>query len=166
MYNDLTAIVTKIELTGTEKLFTLLMKWFVSFIYEGICFPRAGDGDQRISKFLMCYTQLNFIIILGYLHTQQVSLMLFLRYISFIHIYSWSWTHGQEKLRLSLEDLNKWHPNIKFTHETNKEDIAFLDLKVKLYWTVKYLQICLLNLQTVTNFSITHLLIQYTPRVQ
>ena len=61
VYNDLTAIVTKIELTGTEKLFTLLMKWFVSFIYEGICFPRAGDGDQRISKFLMCYTQLNFI---------------------------------------------------------------------------------------------------------
>ena len=106
------------------------------------------------------------LVFLGYLHTQQVSLMLFLRYISFIHIYSWSWTHGQEKLRLLLEDLNKWHPNIKFTHETNKEDIAFLDLKVKLYWTVKYLQICLLNLQTVTNFSITHLLIQYTPRVQ
>ena len=25
-YNDLTSIVTKIELTGTEKLFTLLMK--------------------------------------------------------------------------------------------------------------------------------------------
>ena len=106
------------------------------------------------------------LVFLGYLHTQQVSLMLFLRYISFIHIYSWSWTHGQEKLRLLLEDLNKWHPNIKFTHETNKEDIAFLDLKVKLYWTVKYLQICLLNLQTVTNFSITHLHIQNTPSVQ
>ena len=33
---------------------------------------------------------------------------------------------------VSLEDLNKRHPNIKFTHETNKEDIVFLDLKVKL----------------------------------
>ena len=42
------------------------------------------------------------------------------------------WCHGQEKLRLFLEDLNKCHPNVKFTHETNKEDIAFLDLKVKL----------------------------------
>ena len=30
--------MTKIELTGTEKLFTLLMKLFVSFMYEGICF--------------------------------------------------------------------------------------------------------------------------------
>ena len=41
------------------------------------------------------------------------------------------WTHSQEKLMLYLEDLNKCHPNIKFTHETNKEDIFFLDLKVK-----------------------------------
>ena len=32
------------------------------------------------------------------------------------------WTHDQEKLWLFLEDLkNKCHPNIKFTHETNKE---------------------------------------------
>ena len=36
------------------------------------------------------------------------------------------------KPRLFSEHLNKCHPNIKFTHETNKEDIAFLDLKVKL----------------------------------
>ena len=33
VYNDLTSIVTKIEFTGAEKLFTLSMKWFVSFIY-------------------------------------------------------------------------------------------------------------------------------------
>ena len=37
-YNDLMSIVTKIEFTGTEKLFTLLMKGFLSFIYKGICF--------------------------------------------------------------------------------------------------------------------------------
>ena len=37
-YNDLKFIVTTIELAGTEKLFTLLMKRFVSFIYEGISF--------------------------------------------------------------------------------------------------------------------------------
>ena len=42
------------------------------------------------------------------------------------------WTHVQEKLRLFLTDLNKCHPNIKFTHETNKEYIAFLDSKFKL----------------------------------
>ena len=36
-YNGLMSIVTKIEFTGTEKLLTLLMKRFVSFIIEGIC---------------------------------------------------------------------------------------------------------------------------------
>ena len=25
--------------------------------------PRAGDGDQRISKFLMCDTQLNLLLV-------------------------------------------------------------------------------------------------------
>ena len=31
-----------------------------------------------------------------------------------------------------MRRLKQSHPNIKFIHETNKEDIAFLDLKVKL----------------------------------
>ena len=58
VYNDLTSIVTKIELTGTEKLFTLLMKLFVSFIYEGICFTTGwkwGSTNFEIS----CYVTLN-----------------------------------------------------------------------------------------------------------
>ena len=38
VHNDLTFIVTKTELTGTEKLFTLLFKWFVTFIFERIDF--------------------------------------------------------------------------------------------------------------------------------
>ena len=42
------------------------------------------------------------------------------------------WIYGQEKLRLFLENLTKCQPNIKFTHESNKEHIAFLDMKVKL----------------------------------
>ena len=42
------------------------------------------------------------------------------------------WTHGKEKLSLFLEDLNKFHPNIKFSHEVNKESIHFLDLNVGL----------------------------------
>ena len=31
-----------------------------------------------------------------------------------------------------LEDLNKFHPNIKFSHETNKQNIHLLDLNVRL----------------------------------
>ena len=36
---------------------------------------------------------------------------------------------GQEKLKVCLEDLNKFQPNLQFTSE---ENVAFLDLKVKL----------------------------------
>ena len=42
------------------------------------------------------------------------------------------WTHGEEKLKLFLDDLNKYPPNINFTHESNKEWINFLDLTVSL----------------------------------
>ena len=42
------------------------------------------------------------------------------------------WTHGEEKLASFLKDLNNYHPNIKFTHELNKEHIPCLDLNVKL----------------------------------
>ena len=49
-----------------------------------------------------------------------------------VSVHRQCWTHGQERLSLFLEDLSKCHPNIKFTHETNRDDIAFLDLKVKL----------------------------------
>ena len=42
------------------------------------------------------------------------------------------WTHGEEKLALFSNDLNYYHPNSNFTHESNKEHIVFLDLNVKL----------------------------------
>ena len=33
------------------------------------------------------------------------------------------WTDGKEKPSLILEDLNRFRPNIKFSHELNKESI-------------------------------------------
>ena len=72
------------------------------------------------------------------------------------------WTHGKEKLSLFLEDLNKFHPNIKFSHETNMESIHFLDLNVRLS-DGNISTDCMLNLQTGTNFSTIHRLIQITP---
>ena len=47
-------------------------------------------------------------------------------------IYFFFWTHGEEKLKFFLADLNKYHPYINFAHESNKECINFLDLKVSL----------------------------------
>ena len=37
-----------------------------------------------------------------------------------------------EKLKVALEDLNKFHPNLKFTSGSSEENFAFLDLKVKI----------------------------------
>ena len=38
----------------------------------------------------------------------------------------------KKKLKAFLEDLNKFHPNLKFTSVSSEENVAFLDLKVKL----------------------------------
>ena len=43
------------------------------------------------------------------------------------------WTHGQEKVWLFLEDLNKCHTNIKFTHETNKGGLLDIKLSTDLF---------------------------------
>ena len=42
------------------------------------------------------------------------------------------WAHGQEKMKVFLEDLNKFHPNLKFTCNSGVENNAFLDTKFKL----------------------------------
>ena len=40
------------------------------------------------------------------------------------------WTHGLQKLKSFLEDLNSYYPNIKCTHESSKESISLQDLLV------------------------------------
>ena len=42
------------------------------------------------------------------------------------------WTHGKETLSLFLEDLNNFHPNIKFSYDVNKESIHFLYQSIRL----------------------------------
>ena len=38
----------------------------------------------------------------------------------------------EEKLKFYQGDLNKYHSNIKFTLESNKESVNFLDLNIGL----------------------------------
>ena len=40
--------------------------------------------------------------------------------------------HGEEKLKVFLEDLNEFHLNLKFTNDSSEENMSFLDLKAKL----------------------------------
>ena len=42
------------------------------------------------------------------------------------------WNHDGKELTLLLNELNNYHPNIMFTHESNKEDSPYLHLNVEL----------------------------------
>ena len=64
-----------------------------------------------------------------FLQTQKFQPLVWFRYIDDIFFI---WTHGEENLREFLEEFNKFHPNIKFTHEFSEENVTFLDLNVKL----------------------------------
>ena len=61
--------------------------------------------------------------------SQKLKPMSWFRYIDDIFFI---WAHGKQELQRLLEELNKTHPNLKFTHESNKEKISFLDLSVNL----------------------------------
>ena len=67
----------------------------------------------------------------SFLETQQLQPLVWFRYIDYIFFI---WTHGEEGLKIFLKSLNEFDPSlpIKFTSESNKESIAFLDIKVSL----------------------------------
>ena len=63
----------------------------------------------------------------AFLETQELQPLVWFRYIN--NIFFFVWTHGQQQLQSSLHSLNEFHTDIKFTYESNKESLAFLDLK-------------------------------------
>ena len=42
------------------------------------------------------------------------------------------WNHGEEVLEKFMSNFNGFTPNLKFSYESSKKDISFLDLKVLL----------------------------------
>ena len=64
-----------------------------------------------------------------FIESQQNKPLVCFRYIDDIFFI---WTHREKKLKSFFEDLNKFEPYLKFTHEFSKESLPFLDLKVKL----------------------------------
>ena len=41
-------------------------------------------------------------------------------------------THGKVRLENFFDDFNKFHPNLKFTHESCRNNVTFSDLDAKL----------------------------------
>ena len=64
-----------------------------------------------------------------FLQTQEFQLLVWFRYIDNVFFI---WTHGPDKFLSFMTEFNKYQPNIKFTYESNKENITFLDLNVSL----------------------------------
>ena len=47
-------------------------------------------------------------------------------------IFFFIWKESEESLEKFLQDLNKSHPNLKFTYEKSKEKINILDVVIKI----------------------------------
>ena len=64
-----------------------------------------------------------------FLQTQEFQPLLWFRYIDDVFFI---WNHGPDKLVSFMTEFNNYHCNIKFTNESNKENIMFLYLDVSL----------------------------------
>ena len=64
-----------------------------------------------------------------FLATQIDQPLIWLRYIDDIFFI---WTHGEKELEKFMSSFNSFFPNLKFTYESSKKDISFLDLQFSL----------------------------------
>ena len=65
-----------------------------------------------------------------FLKSQELQPILWLRCIYDIFFI---WAHGTQELNFFLNELNKFHSNLRFTYETSKERVNFLDLHVSIW---------------------------------
>ena len=66
---------------------------------------------------------------IDFLETQAVKPLMWLRYIDDMFFI---WNESEAKLDKFLENLNNFHPYLKFTSEKSKKSVNFLDAKVSL----------------------------------
>ena len=64
----------------------------------------------------------------SFLEVQQLQPLVRFKYIDTFFI----WTQSVEELNIFLKSLNEFDTSIKFTYESNKESITFLDIKISL----------------------------------
>ena len=61
------------------------------------------------------------------------------------------WEHDEQSLTEFINEINSFHPTVKFTADWSKEQVSFLDVKVTLRMVYCY-PICVLSLLTHINF--------------
>ena len=110
---------------------TFIVLWLVRHEYINIYEVKHQISGAAVgTRFVPTYAS-TFMdkIETNFLDTQEFKLLVWFRYIDDVFFI---WTHRKEKLEEFLKNFNNYHPNIKLTHEFNKESIPFLDLKVSL----------------------------------
>ena len=106
------------------------------FVFKNNYFKFNGKVKQQISgtaigtKFALPYACIFMNEVeTSFLEAQEMKPLVWFRYIDDVFFI---WTHRQEKLDLFLEELNRCNSYLKFTYESSKTSISFLDLKVSL----------------------------------
>ena len=106
------------------------------FVLSNIFFEFNSDTFQQISgtaigtKFAPPYACIYMDQVeQKFLATQINQPLIWVRYIDDIFFI---WTHGEKELEKFMSSFNSFTPNLKFTYESSKKDISFLDLKVSL----------------------------------
>ena len=95
---------------------------------------------------------------IDFLEMQTVKPLVWLKYIEDIFFI---WNESEKKLQEFLENLNNFHPKLKFTSEKSKKSVNFLDMTLSL--VDQHLEIDLIESQlTVINFLILTLRILST----
>ena len=63
----------------------------------------------------------------NFLKTLKLQPFVWFRYIDDVFFI---WTHGKEELKNFMKELNNFRDHIKFTFESDKENINFLDVNI------------------------------------
>ena len=119
-----------------KKISTEDLVKMAEFVLKNNYFEFNGQVKHRISgtaigtKFATTYACIFMDEIeIKFLQTQEFQSLVWFRYIDNVFFI---WTHGLDKLVSFMTEFNNYHPNIKFTYESNKGNITFLDLDVSL----------------------------------
>lgn len=118
--------VSKQQREFTTKLASLVLKSNYFEFNNRIFYQKQGTamGTKMAPNYAIIYMHK---IEEGFLKTTTLKPTIWKRFIDDIFMI---WPHGKDKLQIFIEQLNSYHPVIKFTEESSTEQIPFLDTTV------------------------------------
>ena len=123
------ALEEALERRDSMQISTFDLVKMAKFVLQNNYFEFNGETKQQISATAMgtVFHACIFMdqVELEFLKTQIHQPLVWFRYIDGIFFI---WTHGQDKSEQFLVDFNKFDPSLKFTHESSRKNVTFLDV--------------------------------------